>query len=451
MSSADMVGASLGNPPTKTVFDNRRGTIMTHDQPALAIDRRAALSVLTSMAAGIMLPEASWAADADTASLSHHFPTQSGKYISGELVYIDAINRRGGIRLAGDQGRYSTGPPHWFALLPYAPVWHNGARAELRDLPLGTHVHGYFLPPPPGEEATIPPLPDDKKQFAIAENHALLLEDDFSFYQRRGQAWKVASLDLVQEKIHLEPIVSKPLGKSAASEAENRPALPPGSGEPGHLVEDGLNQSYTFDIDPRTEVWSGRQLVDVSTVQPGMTVIFNLGWSQGWGQDEFRVRSLWIDDESRDFATERQRQRHVQYERERWTAGWIDHIEHYDYGGGIVTLTLFGVDQEILDDLWHDREERIAVAVSHKTRRTWFHRADRKFAKLVEWKNLDSPPLGSSGVQLKLKFVELLAGYVPSAIVRVKAERWKFVTMPPEERLTSADDLQRSNRMVPPW
>lgn len=44
------------------------------------------------------------------------------RYISGELVYIDAVNRRGGIRLDADQDRYFTGPPHWFAVLPYASV-----------------------------------------------------------------------------------------------------------------------------------------------------------------------------------------------------------------------------------------------------------------------------------------------------------------------------------------
>lgn len=363
-------------------------------------------------------------------------------YISGELVYIDAVNRRGGIRLDGDQGRYYTGPPHWFALLPYAPVWYNGGRAELRDLPLGTHVHGYFVAPPAGEHSTIPPLPDDKKQFAISQNHALLIEDDFSFYQRRGQAWKVASIDLANEKITLEPI---------AIQSPVNTALLPGSGNAGQLVKDGINKPSMFDIDPRSDVYSGQQLVEVSEIRPGMTVQFNLAWCQGWGQNEFRVGRLWLDEESRKLSTERQRQRHVQYERERWTAGWIDHIEHFDYGGGIVTLTLFDVDQEILDDLSQDREERIAVAVSHKTRRTWFHRADRKFAKLVQWKKLDAPPLGSSGVQLKLKFVELLAGYTPGAIVRVKAERWKFVSMPPEERLTSAQDQERANRMMPPW
>ena len=373
------------------------------------------------------------------------------RHISGELVYIDAVNRRGGIRLDGDQGRYDSGPPHWFALLPYAPVWHNGARAELRDLPLGTHVHGDFVPPPAGEEATIPPLPDDKKQFAIPENHALLMEDDFSFYQRRGQAWKVVSIDVAKEKIKLEPV---PIPQTAASNTAaptEQQALLPRDDVTGKLVNVGINTPFTFDIDVRSEIWQGRQLVELSTIQPGGTVQFNLAWCQGWGQNEFRIGRLWLDEQSRTLATERQRQRHVQYERERWTAGWIDQVEHFDYGGGIVTLTLFEVDQEILDDLWNDREERIAVAVSEKTRRTWAHRSDRKFAKLVEWKRLDSVPLGSSGVQLKLKFIELLAGYTPGACVRVKAERWKFVSIPPEERLTSRDDQQRGARMVLPW
>nr|MBC8291111.1 hypothetical protein [Planctomycetota bacterium] len=86
-----------------------------------------------------------------------------------------------------------------------------------------------------------------------------------------------------------------------------------------------------------------------------------------------------------------------------------------------------------------------------KTLRTWFHRADRKFCKLVEWKEVDKPPLGSSGIQLRLKFVELLAGYEPGACVRVKCDSWKFVTMPSEERLKSKSDQERSAKMVLPW
>ncbi len=353
-------------------------------------------------------------------------PLENAKYIAGELVYLDPVNRRGAIRLHGDdKGRYWRGAPHYFALLPYATVFYNGAYAELRDLPLGTHVHGYFFKPPKGEEDTIPPLPEEHKNFQVAENHALCLEDDFSFYQRRGQSWKVMSIDIEKEKIVVEPN-----GKKAT---------------------DGINTTYTFDIDDRTNVWQDRRLSEVSDIKVGTVVQLSLTWAQGWGQKEFRVGDIWLDDVSRKFATALQRRRHLRYERQRWTPGWIDEVEPFDFGGGIVTLTLFEVDRQLIDDLKRDKLERIAVAVAEKTRRTWIHRSDRKFAKLVEWKELKDPPLGSSGVQLRLKFVELLAGYRAGRCVRVKAESWKWVSVPPEERITSQTEQQQGEKMTLPF
>lgn len=390
-------------------------------------------------------------------------PATKSQYLAGELVYIDPVNRRGGIRLHGDdKGRYWSGPPHYFALLPYATVWFNGSLAELRDVPLGTHVHGYFFRPPKGEEDTIPPLPAKQKQFTIPHNHAVTLEDDFSFYQRRGQAWKVVSIDLEKEKINVEPIVQQPKrergrasvtgneSKSRASAADvSQPIL--GAGDSGRFVKDGINTPYTFDIDTRTRIWKDRRLSDLEELKPGTTVQLNLAWAQGWGQREFRVGEIWLDRVSRDFATEMQRRRHIRYERQRWTPGWIDHVEPFDFGGGIVTLTLFEVDQELIDDLRRDKNERIAVAVAEKTRRTWIHRSDRKFAKLVEWKEIKAPPLGNSGVQLRLKFVELLSGYKPGGCVRVKAENWKWVSVPPEERITSREEQEQGAKMVLPF
>ena len=56
-------------------------------------------------------------------------PMAKARYLSGELVYMDAVNRRGGIRIdGGESGRYWAGPIHYFALLPYATIWQNGAR-----------------------------------------------------------------------------------------------------------------------------------------------------------------------------------------------------------------------------------------------------------------------------------------------------------------------------------
>lgn len=370
----------------------------------------------------LMMASLSTAADSDLIAQAGEFaPPSGGRHISGELVYIDPVNRRGGLRLDADNGRYHTGPLHYFALLPYATVWYTGALAEIRDIPVGTHVHGYFFVPPNGEEDVIPPLPQDQKQFTIKHNHAISLEDDFSFYQRRGQVWKVVSVDEQKEKIDVEP-----------------------AGEP---AKDGITTPFTFDIDNRTRVWKTRRLSDLKDIESDTDVRFNLSWSQGWGQGEFLVCDIWLDDESRSFATELQRRRHVRYQRQRWAPGWIDHVEIFDFGGGIVTLTLFEVDQQIIDDFRRERNDRIAVACAETTLRTWFHRADRKFGRLTDWKEDQDPPAGSSGIQLRLKFAELLDGYRVGACVRVKCDSWRFVTMPPEERITSRAERERGSRL----
>ena len=349
----------------------------------------------------------------------------SGTYLSGELVVVDPVNRRGGLRLDGDGsgGRYFVGPLHYFAMLPYGILRYNGAPAELRDIPLGSHVHGYFHVPPAGEENTIPPLPKEHAKFEIKQNHAVSLEDDFSFYQRQGQSWKIVSLDVTRGKLQVEPDVA--------------PNTQP--------VRDGINKAYTFDIDTVTRIWKERRLVDLESISPGQVVQLNLAWSQGWQDKEFSIADLWLDDESRSYATELQRRRHVRYEKQRWLPAWIDRVENFDYGGGLVTLTLFGgMDPTLYADLKRTQDKGFGVACSDKTLRTWFHRADKKIGDVLEWKETANPPPGSSGIQIQLKFTELLDGYRPGRIVRVKCHDWIFVTMPPEERLKSPEELKRS-------
>lgn len=347
-------------------------------------------------------------------------PPSTGTYLAGELAFVDHVNRRGGLRLDGDgSDRYHSGPLHYFAMLPYGEISSNGAPAELRDIPLGTHVHGYFYLPPGGEEATIPPLPKDMARYQLKQNHALSLEDDFSFYQRRGQSWKVVSLDPVKGKINLTPT--------------------------GQLVKDGLNTAYTFDIDDITKVWKRRTLVELADIAPDQTVQFNLGWSPGWRDKEFGVAEIWLDDASRKFATDLQRRRHVKYQKQRWLPAWIDAVEDNDFGGGTVTLTLFGgFDPSLYAELKATQEKGFGVAVADKTLRTWFHRSDKKIGQVLEWNETANPPTGSSGIHVRMKFTELLHGYRPGRVVRVKCHDWIFVTMPLEERLKTIEEQRRS-------
>lgn len=347
-------------------------------------------------------------------------PPNSGKYIAGELVLIDPVNRRGGLRLDGNDGeRYHGGPLHYFAMLPYGMISFNGAPAELKDIPIGTHVHGYFYVPPFGEAATIPPLPKDMAKHELEQNHAVSLEDDFSFYQQRGQSWKVVSIDTKKSKINVTPV--------------------------GELVKDGINTPYTFDIDDLTKVWKGRSLVELSDIKAEQIVQLNLGWSPGWRDREFAVSEMWLNDESRNFATDLQRRRHVKYQKQRWLPGWIDSVEDNDFGGGTVTLTLFGgMDPSLYAELKATQDKGFGVAVAEKSLRTWFHRSDKKIGQVIEWKEIPNPPSGSSGIQLRMKFTELLDGYRPGRCVRVKCHDWLFVTMPSEERVKTVEEQQRS-------
>jgi hypothetical protein len=348
-------------------------------------------------------------------------PAGSGTYLAGELVIMDAANRRGGLRLDGNEphDRYHRGPLHYFAMLPYGMITYNGAPAELRDIPLGTHVHGYFYVPPVGEEATIPPQPEDMEKYDIKHNHAVSLEDDFSFYQRHGQSWKVVSIDPNKGKIDVAPA--------------------------GRMARDGINTQYTFDIDDVSKVWRGRTLVDLADIAPQQVVQFNLGWSPGWRDREFKVSEIWLDEASRTFATDLQRRRHVKYQKQRWLPGWIDTVEDNDFGGGTVTLTLFGgMDPSLYADLRATQDKGFGVAVAEKSLRTWFHRSDKKIGQVIEWKETENSPPGSSGIQVHMKFTELLDGYRPGRCVRVKSHAWIFVTMPSEERVKTIEERKRA-------
>jgi hypothetical protein len=350
----------------------------------------------------------------------------AGTYLAGELVVIDPVNRRGGIRLDGDpNGRYHAGPLHYFALLPCGTVSHLGAPAELRDIPLGTHVHGYFTLPPEGDETIISTLPAEFARYEIPTNRAISLEDDVSFYRRQGRTWQIEGIDLKKGK--LQVIAAGKEGK------------------------DGIQGKYTFDIDPVTRVWHKRGLVELDAIQPNMVVHFNLAWSQGWRDREFTVGELWLDEESLAAFRELQRRRHVRYEQQRWLPGWIDSVEPFDFGGGIMTLTLFGGrDASLYQDMKESKSTGFWVACAERSLRTWFHRGDRKLGQVLEWKETENPPPGSSGIQVKIKFTELLEGYRPGRCVRIKCDRWPFVTMPPEERVKSMEDQKRSLTLTLP-
>lgn len=405
------------------------------------------------LACWLCLTAAAVAADDYVPQPGEFPPPDAGHYFAGELVAVDHVNRRGAIRLVGDNtsDRYHRAPSHRFALLPYGTVRYHGAAAELRDLPIGTLLHGYFVLPPEGDTTIAPP--DKSVQKYVPEyTHALSLEDDFSFYQRQKQHWQVQAISLTYESssegdwrqmpIYAGSVRAKLIGEGNA---------------------DGGEREFT--IDRSTRLWQGRQQVaweDLATADAWTTdnnvrryepkdlaVQMNFTWAPDWQNGQLHVTDLWLDDESRQLAAETQRQVHLRHMRHRWLPGWVDHVEHQSQGEGIVTFTLFAGLDESLYDAVREQGERHgggAIACGEWTLRTWWQEHDNKGGQLVDVQDLPDPPTGSSGVQVRIQIRELLEGFRPGRIVRFRLSGFPNVKLPPEERVKGMTE-----RIPPPY
>jgi hypothetical protein len=380
------------------------------------------VAIIGSIASNVMAEEVK-----DYVPKPHEFPPpNSAQYFAGELVIVDPINRRGAIRLDGDKKngelsaeRYYHGDPLRFAMLPYGSIWYHGAPAELRDIPIGTHLHGYFYLPPEGDKS-IPP-PQGPPHLVPKQNHAILLQDDFSFYSRRGQAWRIVSVDLKAGKL-----------KVAST---------------GNTTADGLKGEHTLELDRATRVWKGRGFATLEDLASEQVVQIGLDWDPAWGDLHFHCVDVWIDKESLDAATERQRQAHLRYQRYHWLAGWVDHVEQEPGGPAIVTVTLFdGIDPTLCDEV---RAKAITqgffIAVAEKTLRIYLYADDYTGGAVsgtgVEVKQIENPPAGSSGIQLRIRVPLTLEGFRPGRIVRVRLSDWPNIRqLAPEERAKSPDD-----------
>lgn len=349
------------------------------------------------------------------------FPSkESGIQVHGDLVVSDSVNRRGALR-----EKRST-PRHYFAMLPYGMVWYHGAPADIRDLPPDIHMHGQFLLPMEGEEKTIP-LSDNliKDHKNLRYNHAILLEDDMSFYSRRGRSWKVIGFEqgggpAPRLKLSVEPV--------------------------GPEIEGGINKSTLFDIDDSTRIWQKRQLVSREAIKSGQLVQVNLTWGPF---DSLATTDVWIDEESLEASREIQRNRHLKHIRSRFLPGWVDEVKNDDSGGGEVTVTFFGgMDPSLYSDI--RKSQKVKICNAENTLRTWnYHQEHASHATIIEKKDIKNPPLGSSDLQVKLKVVRMVDGFRPGRIVRVKGP-WTYVLLPWDEHINSEEAYERSKKMILP-
>lgn len=344
-------------------------------------------------------------------------PEGSGHAISGELIRVEHPLRTFRIRVDRDdsQDRGVWDLPLESEMLPYGAIFYHGSYAALCDIPLGTHLHGLFYQRPPDDKT---PPPDGPYRRGITPDVAfrrcLRIEDDFSFYARQKQLWKIESVNLAENKL------------TARLQQDGKPV-----GEP-----------KIFEITKATRVLTGSGFGKLESLQAGQEVLFNLTWATLYGPG--RITDLWADDHARALATAQQREQNNLYIRDHGLPAWVTAV---DDGQETVTVTLFSnVDPALFADLKLDAPVPKGMPADTKTQpqanlfvaepnlMTYDPTNDRKGGNIMEHTTAPAAP-GSSGIQLKVKCSMMLEGYRPRRVVIVQPATWTYRTLPIEEQL----------------
>ena len=228
-------------------------------------------------------------------------PVGSAHYFTGELIGLNPVERTGKLRVSrtDKQRRSHWDLPTYFEMLPYAAVELCGTKAAFRDIPLGTHLHGWWY-----ERDKSGPEPKtefyNRKTIEAEFTRAFKFQDDFSYWQGRGVGWRVDKIDREAGKLTLSKI---PIGQASIQQ------------------EDPVE----FDLLPDTRVWIEDRLVDSSAIQDGQIVQYRLTWATLYGPG--RITDVWADEQARKLATERQRISHNRFTKERGLAGWIEDVD----------------------------------------------------------------------------------------------------------------------------
>jgi len=295
--------------------------------------------------------------------------------------------------------------PSPFSLLPYAAVVYHGAPAELRDIPIGTHLHALFHEGPPVPQypaAYVGDLYDDlRRSKYLAYSRVAKLEDDFSYLMRQGRSWRVDTVDEEAGKLTVT-------GLAQDGKADDSPTI--------------------FFIGPDTRVWKGRGLATLSDLKPGLHVLANLTHCTLKGPG--RCTDLWLDDESRALTATTQNAIHDHYQYTHGLAGWVDAVDNKQ---GTVSITLFaGVDPKLLDTFL--AAQSFSANPGKENLRTWDQVNVFKTGPGAATKATPVSPY-DSGVRIQFRPSELLEGFRPRRIVRLWPEGWKIDDLPLEERM----------------
>ena len=356
-------------------------------------------------------------------------PLEKAKAYMGQLAFVDHANRRGSIRVSGGELFHST-PPHPFAMLPYGMARYHGAPADLRDIPLGTMLYGRFYLPPDPDFSSVPVVSSGKVTNP-SENHALLLEDEPSFCLREGKVWKLKEVEL-----------------------ENKQGMILASREPKEGGE-GKEGEQRMSIDAATCIWRGREKLGFEDLIAeghwpaegkkslgGLVVYLGITWKPAgtWERrvgNRLHISDIWLDETAMQRAAQHQIKVHRELIRSRWMPAFVDAVEYGKFGEATVTATLFGgMDPALYADFKKGVGGQMAVTDANlKHSEGWVSHSHMaiKGSMLDVTKQNNEPPLGSSGIQIRMKVDLIVEGFRPGKIVRIRPMNWPDDAVPREE------------------
>lgn len=358
-------------------------------------------------------------------------PLEKAKAYMGQLAFVDHANRRGSIRMSGGELFHST-PPHPFAMLPYGMARYHGAPADLRDIPLGTMLYGRFYLPPDPDLSSVPVVSSGKVTNP-SENHALLLEDEPSFCLREGKVWKLKEVEILKE---------------------NQQGMVVASREPKEGGE-GKEGEQRMSIDAATCIWRGREKLGFEDLiaeghwpaegkksLDGLVVYLGITWKPAgtWERrvgNRLHISDIWLDETAMQRATQHQVKVHRELVRSRWMPAFVDAVEYGKFGEATVTATLFGgMDPSLYADFKKDVVGQMAVTDENlKHSQGWVSHSHMaiKGPVLDVTKQDKEVPLGSSGIQIRMKVDLVVEGFRPGKIVRIRPMNWPDDAVPREE------------------
>ncbi|MEY4775574.1 MAG: hypothetical protein RL759_87 [Verrucomicrobiota bacterium] len=357
-------------------------------------------------------------------------PLEKAKAYDGQLMFVDHANRRGSLRVTGGELLHNTAPQP-FAMLPYGMVRYHGAPADLRDVPLGTMMHGlFYLPPDPKLSAV--PVVAKATVTQPAENHAILLEDEPSFCLREGKVWKLKDVTIKG-------------GKQGLIVAHREPT----AGGEGKEVERQMS------IDASTRFWRGREQLGLADLIAeglwpadgkkslgGQVVHLGITWKPDghWERrvgNRLHISDIWLDETAMQRATQQQVEVHRELVRCRWMPAYVDAVEYGKFGSATVTATLFGgMDPSLYADFKKGINGQVAASeanLKHQYGRVRHSLVVNSGPILDVIKQDKEIPLGSSGIQIRMQVGQIIEGIRPGRIVRIRPINWPDDAVPREE------------------